>query len=165
MIFLTKLADNWIYIKYFKVALAGAFKFIAGIILGLTGPVEKRLSIFETITFSTIGMMITIVIITFLGEKIISSRQEKLKDKPKTIKISWKKRLVSRIKSRWGLLGIAFFTPVLFSPPGGALLAVSIGAPRLKIFISMFISAIFWGLVLSPIADKLVVYFEMIFND
>lgn len=160
------MGENWLYIKYFKVALAGAFKFVAGIFAGLTGPLEKRLSIWETVLFSTIGMMITVIIISIIGEAILNRRIEKQKSKPSdpTLKINWKKRLITKIKSRWGLFGISFLTPVLFSPIGGALLAISIGAPRHKIFLYMLISAIFWGFSLSLMADELVTFFELIFD-
>lgn len=160
------MVENWLYIKYFKVALAGSFKFIAGILAGLTGTPERRLSIFETVSFTTLGMMLTVVLVSIIGEKLLLRKAEKEKSKPqeKPIKINWKKRLITRVKTRWGLFGIAALTPVLFSPPLGTLLAVSIGAPHFKIFTSMFISAVVWGILLSVMADELVHVFEFFFN-
>ena len=160
------MGSNWLYIKYLKITLLGSFKFVAGIIAGVTGPTERRLSPFETIFFTTLGMMITVVIITFVGEKLLQKRIHKQKKAPKKkpIKINWKKRLITKIKTRWGLLGISFLTPLLFSPIGGALLAISIGAPRVKIYIYMLISAVLWGIILTYTADELVQFFEMLFG-
>jgi hypothetical protein len=46
---------------------------------------------------------------------------------------------------KYGLGGIAFFTPLIFTPIGGTLLALSTNKPREKILVYMLISAIFWS--------------------
>jgi hypothetical protein len=40
-------------------------------------------------------------------------------------------------------------TPIILTPIGGTLLAVSSGSPREKIVFYMFISASFWSVVIS----------------
>jgi hypothetical protein len=59
------------------------------------------------------------------------------------------------IWTRFGLGGVAFFTPVLFSPIGGAMIANSFGAEKKDIMLYMTISALFWGFVLSYSAEML----------
>jgi hypothetical protein len=50
---------------------------------------------------------------------------------------------------KYGLKGVAFFTPILLTPIGGTILAVSFGESKGKIFLYMLCSAIFWGIILS----------------
>jgi hypothetical protein len=46
---------------------------------------------------------------------------------------------------KYGLGGIAFFTPLILTPIGGTLLALSTNKPRENILVYMLISAIFWS--------------------
>ena len=45
--------------------------------------------------------------------------------------------------------GVALLTPIILTPIGGTLLAVSSGSPRRKIIVYMFISSSFWSVVIS----------------
>ena len=56
----------------------------------------------------------------------------------------WRKR---------GMLGVAFLTPVLFSPIIGTMIAISFGEQKRNIIIKMLISAIFLGTIFSFIAS------------
>ncbi|MDW8296820.1 MAG: hypothetical protein RMJ97_08035, partial [Raineya sp.] len=60
-----------------------------------------------------------------------------------------RKRLMVRIWQRFSIWGIAFLTPVLFSPIVGTVIAVSFGVPRIKILLAMALSAFFWALVMT----------------
>jgi hypothetical protein len=47
------------------------------------------------------------------------------------------------------LAGVAVLTPLLFTPIGGTIIAVSFGAPKEKILFYMFISASFFAVLFS----------------
>lgn len=134
--------------KYFSIFVGSMIKFIGGPVIGQ----RLGISIWETTFVSSLGMITTISIITFFGDglrkKFILYNQRKKNYRVFTPK---KRRLI-RIYRKFGIKGISFLTPLIFSPILGGILAVSFGAPPKKIILYMFISALFWGLVLSSIS-------------
>ena len=56
---------------------------------------------------------------------------------------------LEKIWKKYGLAGVALLTPIVLTPIGGTLLAVSSGSPRDKIIYYMFVSASFWSVVIS----------------
>jgi ABC-type sulfate transport system permease subunit len=49
------------------------------------------------------------------------------------------------------MIGVAMLTPVILSPIGGTIIAVSFGEDKWRIFIYMLLSSILWSLILSVI--------------
>ncbi len=129
--------------KYFTVMLATAIKFfngpIAGILLGLTW--------WETAICCIIGMMTTVTLITFLGKRIQALIGKYRKSKPKLF--SKRTRFAVKIWKKLGIWGIACFTPLFFTPIGGTLLALSFKVPFAKIFFTMLLFAVSWGIIFS----------------
>ncbi|MEA5256243.1 small multi-drug export protein [Arcicella aquatica] len=129
--------------KYFTVMLATAIKFfngpIAGILLGLTW--------WETAICCIIGMMTTVTLITFLGKRIQTLIGKYRKSKPKLF--SKRTRFAVKIWKKLGIWGIACFTPLFFTPIGGTLLALSFKVPFAKIFFTMLLFAVSWGIIFS----------------
>lgn len=120
------------------------FKFILGPVTGRL----YELNFLETSLLTVLGMMTSVVVFTSVfGNKIHGW----------IIGTFYKnKRLFSRSNRRtvkiwraYGLKGVAFLTPILFSPIGGTILAISFGEHKSKIFKYMFVSAIFWSAILS----------------
>jgi hypothetical protein len=54
-----------------------------------------------------------------------------------------------RIWHKYGLLGISFLTPILLSPPGGAILAIAFGASKKQMLIYMFVFSVLWSFILT----------------
>ena len=54
-----------------------------------------------------------------------------------------------RIWQRFGIRGIAFLTPVIFTPIIGTLVALVLGVKRNKILTYMLLSAVVWGIALT----------------
>jgi Putative small multi-drug export protein len=143
--------------KYFTVMLATAIKFfngpIAGALLGLTW--------WETAICCVIGMMTTVTIVAFLGnttQKLISKYR---KTKPKLF--SKRTRFAVKIWQKLGIWGIAFFTPLFFTPIGGTLLALSFKVSIKKIWFSMFLFAVIWGIVFSYLISQITVLKTLFF--
>ena len=129
--------------KYVSVALASMIKFIggplSGIALGLTWP--------ETAICTTAGMMISVVVITYAGAAIQVLLNRYRTRPPK--RFTNRTRMAIRIWRRSGLMGIALLTPLILTPVGGTILAVSFQARRGPLLLYMFLSGLFWAVVQS----------------
>ncbi|WP_353722658.1 hypothetical protein [Dyadobacter sp. 676] len=64
-------------------------------------------------------------------------------------------RIAVNIWRKFGIVGIAFLTPPLFTPLFGPILAVAFRVPKASIFLWMSASALVWGLAISYIAHKM----------
>ena len=135
--------------KYFTVIVATSIKFFNGPIAGLL----LSLTWWETAVCCIIGMMATVIIVSFLGEQVQKLMSKYRKSKPKLF--SKRTRFAVRIWLKLGIWGIAFFTPLLFTPIGGTLMALSFKVPIPKIIFSMLIFAVFWGISLSYLIYQL----------
>jgi hypothetical protein len=95
----------------------------------------------------TVGSMMTVVLaFAYFGEFI---RERVLKKIFNPKKFSDRNRKYAWVWRKYGLVGIALLTPVLLTPVGGTLLAISFGAPKNKLIIYMFVSASAWALILT----------------
>ncbi|HXH18796.1 MAG TPA: hypothetical protein VNJ07_06895 [Chitinophagales bacterium] len=135
-------------LKYVSVYLGSMVKFIAGPIFGTA----HQLSVVETAVFSILGMMTTVFIIMLIGGK---SREWLIRKLGLERKFSTGSYRFRKMWEEYGVPGIAFLTPLLFTPIGGAILAVMLGGSRRKIVKYMFVSAIFWGFTISFLFDRL----------
>jgi membrane protein DedA with SNARE-associated domain len=121
--------------------LLSTLKFIGGPLYGW----GVGLKLITTILATVSGMMTSVIAFTFFGEWLKSKvfgRFKRKNPKPPNPKLAalWKK---------YGVEGIAFLTPILLTPIGGTLLAVSSGAPKDKIIFYMFVSASGWTIVIT----------------
>jgi uncharacterized membrane protein len=136
-------------LKYLSVALASTLKFFGGPITG----VILKLTWIETAVCSVAGMMFTVFLLTYVGKGIQALLKKHRKSAPK--KFSRTTRIAVNIWKKFGIIGIAFLTPPLFTPIFGPILAVAFKVPRSSIFLWMFVSASIWGLVISYLAHKM----------
>lgn len=131
--------------EYISIYFLSMVKFIAGPSMGpLLG-----FTYAETVLVTILGMMTSVVIFTFFGMRIRNWYQKKRKKAPK--KFTKRNRRFVSIWKKYGLFGIAFLTPIIFTPIGGALLASTLGGERRKILFYMLCSAIFWSMVFSSV--------------
>ncbi|WP_245558435.1 hypothetical protein [Fulvivirga imtechensis] len=120
-------------------------KFIAGPTLGYAG----GFSLPGTIAITTTGMMSSVLLFTFLG-KLLRERVlvRFFRNRKRFTK---RNRRFVAIWRRYGLLGVAFLTPVILTPIGGTIVLTSFGSSKREIVISMLLSAVFWSTVISTI--------------
>jgi len=115
-------------------------------IFGPAGGYAVGLHPVTTIITTILGTMTVVVLLTFFGNWI----RAKIFGRFRFGKIDLKKaEKFEKIWKRFGLFGVALLTPVVLTPIGGTLLAVSSGSPKEKILIYMLISASFWSVVIS----------------
>jgi hypothetical protein len=130
-------------LKYLSVVAGAMIKFILGPTIGFA----QKLSVWETYACTVLGMLLAFGLVAGLG---IPFRLFLLRNFAKdTKKFTPRKRMLVRVWKKYGLIGIAFLTPLLLTPMGGSLIAISFGEKPRKIFPFMVVSALFWGLVLS----------------
>ena len=129
--------------KYLSVYFASMFKFVGGPAMGMA----FGLTFWETVGITILGMMTTITIISTFGpgfrkwiDKIFRRNRKLFTKRNRRFVSFWKK---------YGLFGVSFLTPVVFSPVIGALLVNAFGGSKKKIIAYMLISAIFWAFVLT----------------
>ncbi|MFY0593419.1 hypothetical protein [Roseivirga sp.] len=107
----------------------------------------------EIILITLAGLMTSVTLFTFLGEKIKRHVIPVFVKNPK--KFSPKSRRMVRIWKKYGIVGVCFLTPLILSPPGGALLVSSVGAPRKQVFFYMLLFGIMWSVVWTYSVDWL----------
>jgi len=110
----------------------------------LVGPAAGMKS-WEIILITVSGLMTSVVIFNFLGERIKKYVIPIFIKNPK--KFSPKSRRMVRLWSKYGIIGVCFLTPLVLSPPGGAFLVAAVGAPRKQVFLYMFIFGLMWATI------------------
>ena len=101
----------------------------------------------ETVGLTVAGMMTTVIIFSYLGEKIKEKFLSKY-FKPKKIFTKRNRRFV-KIWRKYGEIGIAFLTPILLSPPGGTLISIALGGTPKKTILYMLVWSIFWSFLIT----------------
>lgn len=126
-------------IKVAVVFLLTMLKFIFGPTLGYA----SGFGLFQSILVTVSGMMTSVFLFTFLGNILRERFLKRFFSKKK--RFTKRNRQFVTIWRKYGLSGVAFLTPLIFTPIGGTVLLTSFGSPRRKIIISMMISAVFWS--------------------
>lgn len=118
------------------------------VIFGPTLGYAAGLHILTTILITIGGMMASVILFTFFGtwlrEKILIRFERKNQKK-----FTPNKRKLVTLWRKYGLVGVAVLTPLLLTPIGGTVVAVSFGSPKQKIILYMLISATVFALGLS----------------
>ena len=133
------------FLRAIPVFLFSMIKFILGPTLGFAARLHFLTTVFVTIA----GMMSMVLVFTYAGEwmrdKVLSRF---FKDRKRFTK---RNRKFVSIWKKYGMTGVAFLTPLILTPIGGTLLAVSSGSPKEKIIFYMFVSAAAWALIFTGI--------------
>ena len=117
-------------------------------ILGPIGGYAAGLNLVTTILTTVFGMMTIVFLFTFFGDWIKKNIIDRFRKQDKK-KSAAKNTRFNNIWKKYGLAGVAFLTPIILTPIGGTLLAVSSGSPKDKIIFYMFISAAAWSVLFS----------------
>jgi hypothetical protein len=121
------------------------FKFI----LGPLGGYATGLNLITTILTTVSGMMTVVFLFTFFGNWIRDKVLIRFIRKKNRGKVKVVNPKLALIWKKYGLPGVALLTPIILTPIGGTLLAVSSGSPKDKIIFYMFISAAVWSVIFS----------------
>ncbi len=129
------------FAKYFSVIIASTIKFVGGPLSGAA----LGLNWFETAICTMLGMMISVVLVVYAGAALKSLLSRFRSAPPK--RFTKRTRIAIRVWKRSGLLGIAFLTPLILTPIGGTILALSFGVKRGRVLLYMLVSAVAWAIV------------------
>lgn len=130
-------------LKAIPVYFSSMFKFIFGPI----GGYAAGLNIFTTMLVTIAGMMTVVLGFAYFGDFLKNRVLARFFQNRK--KFSVRNRKFVKIWRKYGLAGVAILTPILLTPIGGTLLAVSFGTPRNRLIVFMFISAALYSVVFS----------------
>jgi glycerol-3-phosphate acyltransferase PlsY len=125
--------------KYFSIFLFSTLKFAGGPIMGTTFGFHWPLTAFITI----LGMMTSVTIFSLIGKPAKEWINKRFFSETRLF--SANNRRTANIWRKYGLKGVAFLTPILLTPVGGTLVAISFGEPKGEIFIYMLYSAVLGG--------------------
>lgn len=134
--------------KYGIIFFSSMLKFVAGPLVGAM----SKLPIITTALFTILGATTSVVVTTIIGDTLrvfLKKRRDKRKKQQKIF--TKKKRKIITIYNRFGIKGIAFLTPLILTPIGGTIVALSFGVPRKRILTHMIVSIVIWGFVITTI--------------
>lgn len=119
-----------------------------------------KMTFFQTILYTNIGGLLGMVVSAILSKGLIKIYiafwPEKLRKRiKKSKKFTRRNRLLVNLKSKYGLMGIAFLTPVLLSIPLGTFLVAKYYRQSKHSYGYLLFSQLIWSLVFT------VFYFEI----
>ncbi|MGK7392552.1 MAG: hypothetical protein ACNS60_19510 [Candidatus Cyclobacteriaceae bacterium M2_1C_046] len=118
-------------------------KFIAGPTLGYAA----GFSYLTTVLVTVLGMMSSVFLFTMVG-KLLREKVVKKYLSPRK-KFTKRSRRFVKIWQKYGEIGVAVLTPVIFTPIGGTLMLASAGTKKRKVIIYMLFSSVFWAFVIT----------------
>ena len=101
----------------------------------------------QTLLFTVVGGVLSVLAFSYLSDKIY--KLIKTKEQNKVKKRSMKKALAIKTARKYGLVGIAFLTPIFLSIPIGTYLALHFFPEKKKTIPILITSVVAWSLVLS----------------
>ena len=116
-------------------------------IFGPLGGFAAKLHVVTTIIATVGGTMTVVLAFSFAGDWIRNNVLNRFF--PNRKRFSDRNRRFVTIWKKYGLAGVAFLTPILLTPIGGTLVAISFGSPRDKLILYMLISATAWAIIFS----------------
>ncbi len=128
---------------YITIYLLCMVKIIFGPTMGYAAGFHPLVTTLLTIT----GMMTTVSIFSVFGERLRHTAFIRFFKFKKVF--SKKSRKFVTLWKKYGIIGISFLTPILLSPPGGAILALAFGGSRKQMFVYMFVFSVLWSCLLT----------------
>ena len=99
------------------------------------------LGFIQSVAFTVLGGMVGVLFFALLDRQLLQLWRKVFKVKPKTkIHFNKRKRLLVKIKMKYGLAGIALLTPIILQVPIGTILAMRMIKDIKKVCLYMFIS-------------------------
>jgi hypothetical protein len=119
---------------------------------GLPWAVFAHYHFFKAVTVTTAGGVTGSILFANISEWALGNwqkfRTRYWPYREKEGKTFMDNKFARKVKDRWGLAGIAFFTPIVLSIPIGTMLAVRFYADKQKVISYMLISIAAWDIVL-----------------
>jgi hypothetical protein len=130
-----------IWIAIGTVALFGAVEFWLAIPAGFAFGLIPAVTCITTIAGGVIGVLVVLV----PGERIGAWLARRREGKPKSKNAG----RAARIWEKYGLVGFAFFSPILPGAPVGALMALALGTPKWRVLLWFSLSIVVWSVAVT----------------
>jgi len=127
-----------IWIAIGTVAVFGGVEFWLAVPTGFAFGLHPLVTCIATITGGVIGVLV----VTIPGEQIGAWLARRRAGKPRSK--SWDR--AGRIWEKYGIIGLAFISPVAPGAPLGALIALALGAPKWRVLLWFSTSLVVWSL-------------------
>lgn len=146
-------------------ALIASFKF------AITVPVfviKEEYSFGESILFGVSSGTFGIIVFMFLSSGILKfwdwfkRKTGWFKRKKKRRVFSKKSRRWVKVKSKFGLFGIAALTPIILSIPIGCFIAMRYYKNKKKVFLYLFLAVVAWSLIFASFGSAVIRIFDSI---
>ena len=103
----------------------------------------------ESILLAVGGGMMGSLFFSFFGDAVKAVWYKFFPKKPSNkIVINSRRRMIVKVRQKYGLAGIAFLTPFILTVPVGVLLARTFYKNRLQVFAYMLVSFTFWSFLI-----------------
>lgn len=132
-------------IKGVTIFLLTMLKFIAGPTLGYAAGFSFTITVAITVG----GMMASVFLFTYLGTILREKFLSRIFKRRRVF--SKRNRRFVQVWKKYGLAGVAFLTPLIFTPIGGTVLLTTFGSPRSKIIVAMLLSAVGWSIFFTAV--------------
>ncbi|MFY8107817.1 MAG: hypothetical protein ACOVO9_02455 [Bacteroidia bacterium] len=133
-----------IFWKMLLVMALSAVKFV----IGFGSALSSGFSLIEVLIGTVGGGMVGVIIYLYLWDLIVHVFRKFVPKKNKPVKFSKTKRIIVKIIKEYELYGVAFLTPLVLTMPIGSIIATTIEPNKWRIKLFMFVSLLFWTLLL-----------------
>ena len=132
---------------------------------GVPAAVFAKFPFFKAVTITTAGGVTGAIVFANLSEWAINNwhkfRAKYFPYRPHKPNKILDSKLAHKIKDRWGLAGIAFFTPFILSIPIGTYIAIRYYHDKQKVISYMLVSIAGWDIVLYTFYNN---FYHLIVN-
>lgn len=148
--------------QIFSVFLASTVKLGLG---GVPLAIYHKFPFFKAITITTAGGVAGAIFFANFSQWVLD-KWDKFRKKYRPYherKHAPESKLTKKIREKWGLYGLAFFTPFILSIPVGTLLAVHFYHDKQKVISYMIVSIVGWDFFFYYFYNYLLPFVEHIF--
>lgn len=125
----------------------GSICFLKLIITGIPAAAVAELTFMETFIAASVGGLLGITVFVFVIDALTALLQRMFPRKKKKKIFTKKNRFIILGKQKFGLAGIAFLTPFIFSMPLGAFIALRFYSNKAKVLGYMYVAVLFWSVI------------------
>lgn len=132
-----------IWVAIGTVAVFGGVEFWLAMPAGFAFGLHPLVTCLATIVGGIIGVLIVLIPGEMIGAWL--ARRRAGKPRPK----NWER--ASRIWEKNGIIGLAFFSPILPGAPLGALMALALGIPKWRVLLWFSLSIVVWSVGVTTV--------------
>jgi uncharacterized membrane protein len=123
----------------------GGVEFWLAVPAGFAFGLHPAVTCLATVSGGIIGVLVVLI----PGERIGAWLAKRREGKPRTKNA----KRAAHVWEKYGLAGLAFFSPILPGAPLGALMALALGTPKLRVLLWFSLSLVVWSVGVTLVAS------------